>query len=327
MIAFAQRAEALFADIDEALMSPAARVRLSAICARVNPTVPDLVVECHLGRGADAVDLTVRVYPEQRDRMLAEGGLSPRLRDVFEGWATPGSDLANIPFVELEWDHHREGGEPWIGPAVEPLVRKGIDRIEESRRGVPARQWASYRAGSALIARLGQHDRRWHDRMLGCFEALPPFGCINHLSLLEIRGDGRGEGIRMILTVPRPDLRAFLEAVGWPGDIATFEALLARYAPFSGRVALDLDVVLEGTGPRVAFYVELRVPRSTSSVLREFLEKLESDGLATKETAAALRSWVVAGRGSARRPLTFKVLSEEGETRVKTYLGSLGGVG
>ncbi|MBK6513133.1 MAG: hypothetical protein IPG04_03180 [Polyangiaceae bacterium] len=323
MGSFQARVAELVEACGDALISPASKARLAALAGQIEATVPEVAVECHLGRGADAVDLTARVFPEQRDRMLRDPSLPARVRHFFSGWAEPGSELGLIPFVELEWDHHRQGGEPWIGPAIEPNVRGGIQAIEDARQGLGVASWPCARAASALIARLGQREPAWHARLLGCFEALPRFGCINHLSLLEIRGDGRAPGFRTIGAIPGPELGRYLDAVGWRGDHPTFERLLARYAPFAGAVALDLDVHLDHAAPRVAFYVEHRAPRESSSALRELLSKLEADGLAPDGAAEALRRWVVTCTGRPGRALTFKVLCEGGAARVKVYFGSL----
>lgn len=317
------RLEDLLAPCGEQLVSARARTRLAALAAQLEPSLRELAVECHLGRGADAVDLTARVFPAQRDRMLREPQLPHRVRRFFEAWARSGSDLGHLPFVELEWDHHREGGDPWIGPAIEPLVRRGIEAIEAAKGDAPAAQWPCYRAASALITELGQRDPVWHARMLTCFERLPRYGCINHLSLLEIRGDGRAPGLRMIGVIPRPELQSYLGDVGWSGELASFEVLLARYAPHTGAVGLDLDVHLDHAAPRVAFYLEFRPPRDTSSALRELIAKLEQDGLAPDGTADALRSWIAACRGRQDRALTFKLLSEAGARRVKVYFSAL----
>ncbi len=318
----AARLGALLVDCPEALVSLAARREVERLGATLDPLLTDLALECHLASDGERVDLTTRIHPSDRERVAAATG-SSRLRSFLEGWATPGSALGAIPFVDLEYDLDGRAGEPWIGPTIEPRQLSGVGAIHDAYAGKPVASWDSYRAANAMLELLSQESRSWQRRLLACFEALPAYGCINHLGFFRQRGDGNRDAIRLVVSTPRRAVSPFLRSVGWSGDDERFAALLDRFAPYAGRVDFDLDVERVGAGPRISFYLELWSPRPASSALRQVLDDLVTDAWLSPRAARGLREWVAASNGRPARFLTLKVLEEPSGRQVKAYLGDV----
>lgn len=304
------------------LVSAAARDRLTVAYATLAGTDGELAIECHLSASTDQgrVDLVARVHPADRDRLLArtDGGVSKSLRAFLERWATPGDSLERLPFVELEFDLGRDrddhgldhaGGEvtPWIGPANEPLVRQGVAAIAASKRGLPVDAWASYQLAIAVVEALGLPSASWRDRIHACFAALPPSGCVNHLTVLDARPGAGNSGVRMIASLPRFEVTRYLRAVGFSGRVEHVHELLDRYAPHQGQVDLDVDLRIDDASDRIGIYSEFIAPRVRNSSLRSRLEALAEDGLVSPATLTELQRWIEHVDGRLSRALTFKI--------------------
>ncbi|NUP14090.1 MAG: hypothetical protein HOW73_49285 [Polyangiaceae bacterium] len=319
-----ERLEAMLGECDGDLVSEVARGRLRRAIDTLTGASPELAFECHLD--SPRVDLVARVRLSDRSVLLESSATRGSLRRFLERWEDPNDPLAPIPFVEIEYDLDGDDAEPWIGPAIEPLLRRGVRAIHEARMGRPVHDWMSYRLAAAFLETFTSDSEAWKRRAMECFEALPGLGCINHFTLLDLRPERPTPGMRMIVSLPRPALRRYLERVGWAGDISGFDATVDRFTPGADRVDFDLDVRSSDTSARAAFYVEFRAPRAKSSVLAGLLDALEADSNAAGAPIDALRRWVARVDARASRVLTMKLTLEREKTRVKAYLGSLGSV-
>lgn len=319
------RLDALLDECGPALVAEPTRTRLRRAASHVDGTAAEIALECHLASGGGRVDLVTRLYPRDRDILRDRPHLPAYIRGFLRAWATQ-DELADLPFLELEVDLDDSDRTPWIGPAIDPLVRRGIHAILAERADRPVEAWRSYRIATATMLALGEHRDEWHARARECFEALPPGGCINHMGVLGHRDTARRSGLRLVVSVPRGPLRVFLGAIRWRGDLDQFESALDKYQPYADRVHFDLDVGLIDAGDTAAFYIEFRAPRTSNTALSDVLVGLAREGACKPEVVEALRAWVARAEGRTSRVLTFKLPECEGRRSVKTYLSAVGAV-
>jgi hypothetical protein len=168
-----------------------------------------------------------------------------RVEDFCRVWATEGSVLhADVPFVWLEFD--LEAGRP--GPpspflffCLQPdfLARPmGFTSSAGPQRGTEARQLRLIDEGLGLL--LG--PRCWPRVMAQlerCLRALPPEGQVLHLAPLAQRAQ---EAARLVVTIPRPEVIPFLQAIGCPGPLEELRATLDALHAGSRMVGVQLDV-------------------------------------------------------------------------------------
>ena len=321
-MSFGARLGRLLDEIDDALVTRAARRRIESAGAPFTETRCECAIECHLTTDEGRADLVVRVFPDDRDALLARGVLHEDVARFFERWRD-GPELRGVPFVELEHDLDGEPKKPWVGPSIEPLVRGGVDAIEARREGKPSNEWESTRLALEVMRELGERSERWLSRLESVFASLPPKGCINHLALGSARPGRERDFVRLIASVRRFDVAPLLSRVGWRGDVARLERLLDRHLRGEGRADLDLDVELDGCATRTAAYADFRAPRTHDSSLRAMLARVVDERLAPETTIDALSRWIARSDGAPTRVLTMKLGADGERTTAKAYLGSL----
>jgi hypothetical protein len=321
-VRFALRLRELLDSIDDALVTREARRRIELAGAPFAETRCEHAIECHLGNDERRADLVVRVFPDDRDALLAAGQLHEDVARFFERWRDR-PELRAVPFVELEHDLDGEPQRPWVGPSIEPLVRRGVDAIVARREDKPSSEWESTRLAVAVLHELGERDERWRSRLDALFASLPPKGCINHLALGSTRPGRERAFVRVIASVRRFDVAPFLSRVGWRGDLTRLERLLDRHFRGEGRTDLDLDVELDGCAVKTAAYADFRAPRASDSSLRAMLARVVDDRLASAAAIDSLSRWIARSDASPARVLTMKLADDGRRATTKAYLGSL----
>lgn len=296
--------------------------RLEQASASMPVACHSIFLECHLSDEAGRTDLIARFLPEDRDAALAAGSdMLPFARNLFARWADPADSLHGMSFIDIEWDVGALGAAPFLCPTLEPILLESPRELEATRQEDAA-------LGRPRRARLLAHQllqalyedavsKPLLDRLDEAFEALPPYGSIHYVNYLPQRHGGSTPALRAIASLRRRDLRQFLQRLGYPGDLERAMAWVNRHDPHSPWTNVDIDLGLEGLGPRLGIYNEFPRPRATDRVLANLLEWLAKDGVAPRERLSALTTWVA----HPRRSLTFKLVVGPGEElAVKAYL-------
>jgi hypothetical protein len=164
------------------------------------------------------------------------------------------------------------------------------------------------------------------DRMCRAFDALPHGGVIGHLGSLRCRQGEGGDLVRLIASVPRRDLAAYLGALSWPGDLAALLDALDRHLGVNARrVDLDLNFTATGLCPDTGIYRAMWAPRDDD--VAGVASVLLQCGLATEVQAKAITRFA-SRTGSPVEgipwTMTFKVkLDARGAPASKVYLSLL----
>ncbi len=317
---FPARLSSLLDDCDAALVDVDARRRIENASESYSQTEAECAVECHLASGGARADLVVRVFPPDCVKLASQPATSPPLRSFLARWQ---NQLPELPFVELEHDLDVMRPTPWIGPAIEPLVRRGIDAIVAARAGAPPAHWTSTILAQRVLEALGESDPRWRDRIHDVFCRLPPRGCINHLALGAARPGRPSPSVRLIVSLERRNVTEFFGAAGWRGQSDRLTQLAERVLPWESRVELDIDLELDGCAIRTATYADFRAPRARDSVLRSLVHRLVADEMVPAAGARALETWIARSDGALERVLTLKITDDGHELGAKAYLGAL----
>ena len=128
-----------------------------------------------------------------------------------------------------------------------------------------------------------------------CFEQLPDFAEVEHVASLACRGS---DAVRMIIGMPREEVGAYLERIGWPGSRAQVEELTKTWLSYLHFAEVNLDVG-ESVGPTIG--LALPFPEKPHEPwAKEFLQRMVDAGLCTPEKREAILQWP----GRERVPLT-----------------------
>jgi hypothetical protein len=159
---------------------------------------------------------------------------------VLEAWARQDGELADAPFVFLEYD----AGEDFVEAEPEPSVSIGIEADYYARylgglRGQAAPELA---LGRRAYGRLLPLERR--ESVLAvldrCYAALPAGGAIPHAAVMSTRVPVTA---KPYIVLPRPRVLEYLKKIGWPGSLDAVARLLETYyAPFRESVYLDVTI-------------------------------------------------------------------------------------
>jgi hypothetical protein len=129
------------------------------------------------------------------------------------------------------------------------------------------------------------------ERVVACLEALPPGARVSAVGAMFSR---RFDGVRLCFHgLGRDTLPDYLSRIGWPGERAEVEALLAGVADRVERLVLCLDVgasVLPKVGVECHQAESLQEPDATRWSL--LLERLVEQGLCLPARREALLGWL-----------------------------------
>jgi hypothetical protein len=257
--------EAVEQELPAALVSDESKRTLGEVARPLPIVVQSVGFECTLAPGADTVDLGMSVTARQAERDSLAG--RPRLPDMDRlvamdaGWARLrafagrwGDDAkfstTRIPFVFLEFDAQRPAlpatppsvfvALDWLIEELTPAAR-GAAREDPSvvAPGLPeAREIAEALTGRPLPADVSG----WLTR---AFIELPPAALVLHVGVMLGRPR---RGVRLSVGVPRVEVLAYLERVGWRGDSDRLGRTIDWCASACGlshpyaRLQLDFDL-------------------------------------------------------------------------------------
>lgn len=287
-------------------------------------------LECHLGRAAPRSDLVVRVFGRDRQDLFRDGG--PRLepaRRFAEAWAAPAPGMENVPYIDLEFDLDGSGRSCFVGAMIEPGLHHGMAVVPADRDSPTwMRSSSSYHVASAVLrasepSPVGQDTLRAVER---AFDALPRGGFVGHVGSLRCRQDDGEDLVRLIVSLPRRAVRAYLTAISWPGDLDALDSALELYlGARARRVDVDLNVNTSGLLPDTGFYRPVWTPYDDD--VAGIASGLIGSGLATEQQANALTCFAArtgAPVGGIPWTMTFKTkLDRAGRAAAKAYLSLL----
>jgi len=275
------------------LVSAEARAHIERI-ARLLPPVSASGFECRLGQAEALADFGVRLIATDGSRAvlagregadftlpasLREHPLWERLRRFGARWDEPGTLLGEeIRDVFLEFDV--VGAPPEV-----PIPSFFIEYVDAAHRRLEALEESlALLWGEPLAPAV-------RERVVACLEALPPGARVSAVGAMFSR---RFDGVRLCFHGLSPDtLPDYLGRIGWPGDRAGLEALLAGVADRVERLVLCLGVgatVLPKVGVECHQAERLQEPDGARWSL--LLERLVEQGLCLPPERDALLSWL-----------------------------------
>lgn len=287
-----------------ALISQAAFSPIQAIAAQLPDAMSSYLLECRLGANPSQVDLLACVSsvaggPEILAGRNATTGLSPvlleqplwrRVRDFVSEWAEPGSSLyQQMPHIWLEFD---------IDPLPLPIplpnlllcldakYRRDPEYLTHDNllnRQILQQVAQTMLAGlpdSALTLIMQKH-------LFTCFDRLPQGGHLVHLSAMLARQPAI---LKVNLSLPKRQLLAYLNNLGWTGASVELEMILATFYRASERVKFQLTL---GTtiAPKVEFEFHFSTVRQDARRLQVLLGQLLAGGQCTSAQQIALAGW------------------------------------
>lgn len=305
--------------------------RLAHALKLLPPTRGGLALECHLnGTGVGRTDICVRLFPSDRDRLLCDRSdvLSAEILGVLQRWADPASDLAGVPYVDVECDITDTSQPPFLGATVRRHFARGARALAQERD--ESNPDGALRRTLALLSIYpieGELYRSVKERIEHCHSNLPPLGFLHGAAWLATRLSSPKKELRAIVSIPRSDVAAYLARIGWPGDIELLLLRLGEFRAKAKRVDLDLNIGARGPTSRMGIYSAAPILRSNGPELQESMAFLRREGVPDEKLSALLR-WCERreGRPSWIVPvIEFKYVWEDnGPIQSKVYLDYLG---
>ncbi len=267
--------------------------------------------ECRLD-GDDRVDfLACAPTDDGGDRLTAgcidasDAGLSTPFRVLAE-WAHPGPLNAAASTVWLEYDVPRDAP----GSAAQPFAF--VRLVPKPWGPPPPGQPTPTEVAVAALARVHGLGELRTDALQRCERQLPFRGQMCHVAVLPHRGI---RDLRIHIGLPHVALPRYLDAIGWPGDMALVRELLPAWRDGLEVAGFQLDVgdsVRAGLG--LEFFLETNPrddPRWTA-----FLALARATGRCDVAKLDAIARWPGTGLDVATIPRAAK-RGERGATNAK----------
>jgi hypothetical protein len=310
----------------EPLLGERARARLLAFADEVTPDVDLVYVEYRVssdtgGGKADQVDVSLSAAGHGARAALAAhvrtlwlgpgaAGVSERWQAAaacLERWATRGTEEEGaLRAACLEYDLDPAGG-----PAAEPSLFFNAHELSHAWDR-PRTLSGLSRAVTWLVGDRAPALTQTIERVLG---VLPENFHVAHLGFMIPRPD---ESLRFCLALPRPELDAFLQRVGWGGSLAEARDFV-RLAERNGWVSIALGFGRGGVHPRLGIEAPVQGhPGGAPALISALLER----GSCTATKADALCALLAAAGPDERYELSHAklVLSADGGLETKAYV-------
>jgi hypothetical protein len=239
------------------LVSSHALTRCRQVAARLPDLITSYYMECRL-HDDPQVDFLVQFTDREAAAPNFERSLPNRSKSrcwdrnlaLMGKWSEGDQPLHEAPVLWLEYD--LDPGFETAVPDASPSI--GLERGYLSRfirRRTPDIEAARRRALAGLRAIADGAERASMEADLAhCLAALPPGGSLIYVSVMTARAPSL---LKLYLSVPKPAVMAYLAAIGWPGNAAQVERVLAScYGPIAETVFLDVTVE-SGVLPRIGF--------------------------------------------------------------------------
>lgn len=264
-----------------------------AAVASALPPVHFAGFECRLSPGDHPVDFQQGLRARQSDRATLARFLrtaSPKgpswaaLQRLSDRWCQPGNLVHDgVAAIWLEVDT-APPGEPapasgTVGPSV--IVLLGGADIDELS--------AASAIGPAVLHTLtGEEKGAWDEVLQRCAAACPAPGFVSHIGVMLSR---RPNAMRLNITNLRLEhLKAYLAAIGWPGDGDEAERWARQLLVLTDRVVVCLDVT-SAFLPRIGLECFFARDKSGDPRWRPLLGQMVAWDRCTREKADALMRW------------------------------------
>ncbi|NUO48069.1 MAG: hypothetical protein HOV80_04350 [Polyangiaceae bacterium] len=315
--------------LGEELVPAAAFETLTAVAARLPLSTGGVSLETHLGRGEPRVDLVVRLFrPDRAVFSQTEDAWLEPVRRFVAGWSLPDGGLSHVTYADVEIDLDGEALRCFVGAMIEPRFAGGLRAIRKERlASASATPSSCFDVGARVleVAEAEPIDTRVIDGVRRCFDSLGADAFVGYIGSLRTR-TGRGDLVRMITSMPRSEVRAFLGAIGWPGDVDALQRGVRRLLGDGDRLDLDLNVTRDGVTAETGFYQTFWDPTAEVTSLQRSLAWLVEDGLVSTQQSTALARFAAHELEplGAPRTLTLKLkVSATGAIQAKVYLSLL----
>ncbi|MDI1431445.1 hypothetical protein [Polyangium sorediatum] len=233
--------------VPEALLVPAARRALHAVTRGLPKAASGIALECRLDESTRVDFLMYLLARADGHRALlrdAPARGTPAWRGILDfcrEWAASTSLLhAEVPALWLEFDVKGEPSAappPLPFPCIERHINDEQPPEEQDERGRAVRLDLLDRATSLLLGH--PLPCATFDTAVRVIKRLPRRGRVLHVAPLDSRGL---DALRLVTTIPRDELPAYLDQIEWPGDRAQLDSLLAALVPEATQLGFHLDV-------------------------------------------------------------------------------------
>ena len=244
--------------------------------------------ECRLGDALPTADFVLRIDGPGEQWQALEQYAS--VRDA-PAWGRIGSFVAGrndpqsawrgcIDNMWLEFDLASRDG------SALPSVFFGTDRLVAREGASLAFEWVK----ASISALQGQPLQPARARVLGAIvAALPPGAQIFQVGMMLSRADAP---LRICVgDVAAEGIADFLNAVGWPGPIASVERALHEAAPFMSHMAVGLDVGDDGVTKKLGLEIYAGGHAGAGQRLLGLIRLLAGAGFLLPGKAAGLLAW------------------------------------
>ncbi|MDC3987002.1 hypothetical protein [Polyangium jinanense] len=233
--------------LPEALLVDAARSALQAVTRGLPRAASGIALECRLEENP-RVDFLMYLLARSggpRALLRCAPALDARawrgVLDFCVEWDDPASRLhTEVPALWLEFDVNGDSvaaPQPLPFPCIERHICDGEPPEEQDERGRAVCLDILDRATSLLLGR--PLPCATFDTVAHLVERLPRRGRVLHVAPLASRGI---DALRLVATIPRDELPAYLDRIEWPGPRSRLEPLLATMVPANMRIGFHLDI-------------------------------------------------------------------------------------
>jgi hypothetical protein len=311
-----------------------ARALLTAAGQLAPPFASGLFAECHLAH-ATRTDLVVRIHAADADAVLAARPAASSLTRVLRRWRTPGDRISFLPAIDLECDLPGRVVGFFILPLFEPELMRGLAAIVERddvRRSAGERALAEDRAPDVLRAVQEDLSPGILERVEWCRRQLPSWGNFMPGWSCQTRPEGTEVGVRAVATVPRRRMTAYLQSVGWRGDIPMLEELTTSFLADKPYVSIDMTIGEDGPLERVGLYWESVAAHPDDASLARLCRRVERQCWARDDRWNGFMLWLEQRRDEGdraeARSLTLKLVVD-GNTAptLKAYISNFDELG
>jgi len=280
-------------------------------------------------------DLVVRMHPGDADLVLAESTDESPLTRLLRRWRTPDDRISFLPAIDLECDLPGRVVGFFIVPLFEPELMRGLPAIvqrDAARRAAGARSLLEDHGPDVLRAMDEDLSPRLLEMVDWCRQKLPPWANLMPGLACQTRPEGTEVGIRSVATVPRRSLRAYLESVGWIGDVARLEELASAFLADKPDASIEMTIGEDGPLPRVGLYWETVAAHPDDGALARLCRRVEGRSWAREDRWNGFMSWLEQRRDEAHpagpRSLSLKlVVDGDAPPVLKAYVSNFDELG
>jgi hypothetical protein len=210
---------------------------------------------------------------------------------------------------------------------IEPALPRGETAVMEAIRSADALSDRFRFAVQVIEAPDGEPFAGCPEGALRrCFDELPPEGFIGHAGSLRFRVRDGSPLVRLIASVRRSDLGAYLQRVHWPGNLTALEEAAARYLGKTPRIDLDLDMRAAGLAPEAGFCRTFWDGGLVAAPLQACLDQMGAEELVTRRQAEGIAAFADSNLWVPGLPRTITVkikIAGDGRRTAKVYLSML----